>query len=129
MPQTGVLIRKTKMPPRGDWANQKDLSQPARGFSAPVPRLDPGLQPYRFEFQAHAIYPIVCGAQTVHELSVDPSIAPSFLDAFHFHKLLSLEPGRWLKPVPDVLAHRVLEHLDVIEYVLPGLLACFPISS
>jgi hypothetical protein len=28
-------------------------------------------------------------------------------------------------PVPDLLTHRIIEHLDVIEHVLPGFLAGF----
>jgi len=42
-------------------------------------------------------------------------IAPGFLDASRFQKLLQFKLGGWQHPVPDLLAHRVVEHLDVIE--------------
>lgn len=52
-------------------------------------------------------------------------VAPSFLDAFRFQNLLALELGGRQHPVPDVLAyHRIVEHLYVIEHMLPGVLAC-----
>jgi hypothetical protein len=41
-------------------------------------------------------------------------IAPGFLDASRFQNLLQLKLSGQ-HPVPDLLAHRVVEHLDVIE--------------
>lgn len=49
----------------------------------------------------------------------------SFLDAFRFQELLPLVLDGRQHAFPDLLAHRVTEHFDVIEHVLPGFLAHF----
>ena len=46
--------------------------------------------------------------------------APSFVDTLGLDFLLPFELDGRQHPVPDVFAFRVVEHLDVIEHVLPG---------
>ena len=53
------------------------------------------------------------------------SVEINTLDAFRFQTLLPFELDGRQHPVPDLLANRVVEHLDIIEHVLPGFLACF----
>lgn len=57
------------------------------------------------------------------------STQPSFLDAFRVQKLLPFELDGRQHPVSDLLAHRVVEHLDVLEHALPGFLAGFVRSA
>ena len=52
-------------------------------------------------------------------------IAFNFLDALSHQRLLPFELDGRQHPVPDMLADRVVEHLDVIEHVLPGFVAGF----
>src|SRR5690606_4090587 len=47
--------------------------------------------------------------------------APRFVDTLRLDFLLLLELNRRQHPVPDVLAFRIVEHLDVIEHVLTRL--------
>ena len=49
----------------------------------------------------------------------------SFLDALSYQSLLSFKLDGRQHPVPNMLTDRVVEHLDIIEHVLPGLFACF----
>jgi len=50
---------------------------------------------------------------------------PSFLDAFRFQNPQPFELDGRQHPVPDLLARRVVEDLDVIEHIMPGFLAGF----
>lgn len=47
---------------------------------------------------------------------------PEFVDVLELHLLLPFEVDGWKYPVPDVLANRIVNHLDVVEHVLPCLL-------
>src|SRR5690606_9540054 len=49
--------------------------------------------------------------------------APRFVDTLRLDFLLLLELNGRQHPVPDVLAFRIVEHLDVIEHVLTRLIA------
>lgn len=47
-------------------------------------------------------------------------MAPSFLDAFGYRFILPFEFNGRQHPVSHVFSFRIVEHLDVVEHVLPG---------
>ena len=52
-------------------------------------------------------------------------MAPSFLDAFLFHFLLSFELYGRQHSISSVFAFRIVEHFDVVEYIPPCVFSSF----